>query len=280
MSACSKLFSTLILPGESIALTQWAQPTHNAVLRLGSEIQLFEALGVDGGAPKSSKSIADKTNPQTEHSLVARMLRLLASMNTVIETQPDTFAPTPFAKAMTQEAFKDSVALMHDDLQPMLIKQTEYFKEIGYKTPTSSSYAPLQYAYNCKGQHLFEMFARMPLMGKRFAHMMQVWSQDRPKWFQEGYYPVKERLINGAASDQNAIFLVDVGGGSGHDVVQLLQAYGEEIAGKLVLQDRPEVIEIAEKELGPEIIKMSHDFWTEQPVKGKHTGLLVIPFYC
>lgn len=174
MSSCGKLFSSLILPGESIALTQWAQPTHNSVLRLGSEISLFEALAADGGMPKSSKDIAEKTNPRAEQTLVARMLRLLASMNTVIETGPDMFAPTPFALAMTQEAFKDSVALMHDDLQPMMIKQTEYFKQIGYKTPNSSLNAPLQYAYDCRGTHLFELFAKYPLMGKRFANMMQV----------------------------------------------------------------------------------------------------------
>lgn len=267
MNSCNQLFSTLLHPSESIIWTQWAQPTYSAVLRLASEVQLFEALAAENGKPKSSKSIAEKTDPQTEHTLVARMLRHLAAMGTIAETAQDTFAPTPLALAMTQESFKDSVQLMHDDFNPCHAKATEYFKQIGYTAPPSSTFAQYQYAQNCKGQHLFEYWAKsQPQVGKRFANMMHVWSQGRPKWFQEGYYPVRERLIQGA--DGDAAFLVDIGGGTGHDISQLQQAFGEELPGKLILQDRPEVIENAEKQLGLEIEKMSHDFLTEQPVKG------------
>lgn len=256
------------------------QPSHNSVLRLGSEIGLFEALAADGGKPKSSEDIANKTNPESESTLVARMLRLLASMNAVVETGSDMFAPTPFALAMTQEAFRDSVALRYDDLQPMMIKQTEFFKETGYKTPNSSLNAPLQYAYDCRRTHLFELFAKYPLMGKRFANMMQVWSQDRPKWFENGYYLVKDRLIDGAVTDSDdSAFLVDSGGGSGHNVAQLLQAFGDAILSRLVLQDHPEVIGIAKKDpsSSSRIIKMSHDFLTEQPIKGTYRIPYLVP---
>ena len=274
MSTCSQIHSALILPAECITLTQWAQPTHSAVLRLGSEIQLFEALVADGGSPKSSQKIADNTNPQTEHSLVARMLRLLASMGTVRETGPDTFASTPLAEAMIREDFKDSVAFMHDDYELSHIKATEYFKDAGYKAPTSPFDTPFNYAYNCKGISMFEYFARSaPWMGKRFANMMQVYGEGRPMWFEEGYFPVRERLIQGAessAGDEDRIFLVDVGGGAGHDVSRMMQAFGGEIPGKLVLQERREIVQIAEKELATEIVKMSHDFFTEQPVRGEH----------
>ena len=173
---------------------------------------------------------------------------------------------------MTQENFKEAVQFMHDEFNPCHIKEPEYFKQNGYKAPTSGLYAPYQYANNCNGQHLFEYWAKnAPLTGKRFGSMMQVWSQDRPKWFQENYYPVKERLIEGAnrpCEADDVTFLVDIGGGVGHDISQLQQMYGKQIPGKLVLQDRPEVVQNAEQETGPEIVKMSHDFLTEQPVKG------------
>ena len=80
MNSCQQLYSNLVLPAENIILTQWAQPTHTAVIRLASEIQLFEALAADNGAPKSSKNIAQRTQPQTEDTLVARMLRHLSAM--------------------------------------------------------------------------------------------------------------------------------------------------------------------------------------------------------
>ena len=66
MTSCSQLHSSLVLPAENVILTQWAQPTHNAVIRLASEIQLFEALAADGGTPKSSKRIAQHTHVRSD----------------------------------------------------------------------------------------------------------------------------------------------------------------------------------------------------------------------
>ena len=160
MNSCQQLYSNLVLPAENIILTQWAQPTHTAVIRLASEIQLFEALAADNGAPKSSKNIAQRTQPQTEDTLVARMLRHLSAMGTVNETAQDTFGPTHLALAMTQENFKEAVQFMHDEFNPCHIKEPEYFKQNGYKAPTSGLYAPYQYANNCNGQHLFEYWAK------------------------------------------------------------------------------------------------------------------------
>ncbi|KAK5701716.1 hypothetical protein LTR97_004534 [Elasticomyces elasticus] len=267
VQACNALYSELMLPAESALLTQWAQPTHSAVLRLGMDIQLFDALSSDDGSPKTSAVIAERTNPKAEHSLVARMLRHLTAMNTVIEVAQDTYAPTPFARAMTQENFRDTVGFIQDDFQIANLKAPGFFKEKKYQAPKSSVDAPFQYVYDCKGTHLFEYFGqRAPMMGKRFAGMMALWSKDRPKWFDQGYYSVRDRLIDGA--DPGEPFLVDVGGGSGHDLVQLKEAFGDQIKGDLVLQDRPEIVAIAEKEVHAEIKKMNHDFLTEQPVKG------------
>ncbi|KAK5724658.1 hypothetical protein LTR15_004705 [Elasticomyces elasticus] len=267
MQTCNALYAELMLPAESALLTQWAQPTHSAVLRLGMDIHLFEALSSDDGSPKSSAVIAQKTNPKAEHSLVARMLRHLTAMNTVIETAQDTYAPTPFARAMIQENFQSTVSFIQDDFQIANLKAPGFFKENKYQAPKSSVDAPFQYVYDCKGIDLFEYFGQhAPMMGKRFAGMMALWSKDRPKWFDQGYYPVRDRLIEGA--DSGEPFLVDVGGGSGHDLVQLKEAFGDRIKGDLVLQDRPEIVAIAEKEVHAEIKKMGHDFLTEQPVQG------------
>jgi hypothetical protein len=114
---------------------------------------------------------------------------------------------------------------------------------------------------------MFEYFDKSaPQMGRRFASMMDMWSKGRPRWFDDIYYPVKERLISGADSTSET-FLVDVGGGSGHDIDDLRKAFGSEIPGKLVLQDRPEILDLAQ--VDSSIERKPHDFLTEQPVKGK-----------
>lgn len=292
MRSCQSLFSTLILPAESMLMTQWAHPTHNAVIRLGLDIHLFEALRGDGaetddnadraGAPQprlqpqpqSTSAIAARTDPKTEPALVGRMLRHLAAMGTVRETGPDAFAPTPFARALTREDFRDSVLFIQDDYQPCLSAWPDFFGANGYAAPASSLDTPFTHTHGCGGRlNMFEFFgAHAPRMGRRFAGMMGVWSRDRPKWFQDGYYPVRERLVDGASRGGEEavagdVFLVDVGGGSGHDLEQLLETFHHDVPGKLVLQDRPEIVEMADPAAGIE--KMGHDFLTEQPIKGE-----------
>lgn len=100
----------------------------------------------------------------------------------------------------------------------------------------------------------------------------------RQRWFDTDYYPVEERLISGASRDedgQESVFLVDVGGGTGHDVKGLREAFGDRLPGKVVLQDRPEIIEHAVL-ASERDVKMAHDFLTEQPVKGAYR--IPLPF--
>lgn len=95
IGAPSKLLSQLLLPEESMLLLQWAQRTHQAMLCQGLDIHLFEALAADDGCPKTSRAIAEKTHPRAETLFVSHMLRHLAAMGTLSETEIDTFAPTP-----------------------------------------------------------------------------------------------------------------------------------------------------------------------------------------
>ena len=83
------------------------------------------------------------------------------------------------------------------------------------------------------------------------------------------FYPFKENLIKDAIT-YDAIFLVDVGGGKGHDLKEMCRKYPE-LPGKLVLQDIKSVIEEAvASKLDGKIVPMEHDFFTEQPILGMY----------
>jgi hypothetical protein len=136
LKVCSQLQSTLMLSKETLLTTQWSQTTHNAVLRLGVEIQLFEALATDDGAPKTSAEITSQTKPRAETNLVARMLRHLAAMGSpVLETAHDSFAPTPFGLALTQESCKDTVAFLQDDMAHVHRESIGYFAQNDFHAP-------------------------------------------------------------------------------------------------------------------------------------------------
>ena len=79
-------------------------------------------------------------------------------------------------------------------------------------------------------------------------------------------------MEHSSSVNEGSQLIVDVGGGRGQALKQILAECPSIPASRLVLQDRPEVIEIAKAEEAPELrgIKMmSHDFFQPQPVKGK-----------
>ncbi|EXF74538.1 hypothetical protein CFIO01_11789 [Colletotrichum fioriniae PJ7] len=140
----------------------------------------------------------------------------------------------------------------------------EYSRKRGFKNPTDAKDTPMMYAYNTDK----DMFAWQQDLGygTHFNHHMSGYRQGRNPWMAPGFFPVKERLIEGASTDADAPFLVDIGGSIGHDLAEF-HSYFPEAPGKLILQDLPVVISQIQ-ELTPAITSMGHDFLTEQPVKG------------
>ncbi|KZM28029.1 uncharacterized protein EKO05_0002051 [Ascochyta rabiei] len=285
LSAASRLIAELQHPTENALQLLWAQPTHLAVIRMAVEIKLFQAMESTPATGESSASIAARCTPEgavdpVDPVLVARMLRHLAAMSTVRELGPDVFAPSPTSRAFASDKYQDTILYIVDNFQPALDAGPSYFRANAFQTPNSSVDAPFQHAFNCKGTHYFEYFDRVDReMGRRFASMMDVWSMGRQRWFDADYYPVAERLIAGAEttasgedSSEEKTFLVDIGGGTGHDIKGLRAAFGDQIPGKLILQDRPEVIDLAAVDAGDE--KMAHDFLTEQPIKAARAYFL------
>lgn len=277
LSAAERLISSLRHPTENALQLLWAQPTHLNVIRMAVEIKLFQAMTSTPPSGESSTAIASRCEPRgtVDHVLVARMLRHLAAMSTVLETAPDTFAPTATSLAYAAPNYQDTILYIVDNFQPALDAAPAFFRAHGFQAPTSSVDAPFQHAFE-KGVHYFEYFDRFDQeMGRRFASMMDVWSMGRQRWFDTDYYPVEERLIAGAEAegdDGEGVFLVDVGGGTGHDIKDLRTAFGDRIPGKLVLQDRPEIIEHAT--IDSRDVAKPHDFLTEQPIKGARAYFL------
>ena len=86
----------------------------------------------------------------------------------------------------------------------------------------------------------------------------------------EGSYPIKDRLAIGCREGGEEVFMVDVGGGLGHDLEELRAKCPELVKGKrMVLQDLKTPVRYAKK-ARPWIEAMAHDFFQEQPIKGMY----------
>lgn len=141
---------------------------------------------------------------------------------------------------------------------------------------------------------LFEYVAANPPYGEIFNHHMGGYRLGRPSWVDPSVYPVQANLIDGfvppadstrtdedndtgGSASTASTLLVDVGGNMGHDLEEFLHAFPS-APGRLVLQDRPAVIErvVASTagrsgiggQAASRIEPMAHDFFREQPVVG------------
>lgn len=130
----------------------------------------------------------------------------------------------------------------------------EYFKEKGYTNPTDAFNGPWQYA-NRTNEHYFESLAKQPEQQKAFNVVMGISRMARgEEWFE--FYPVEKRLNVHYPSD---ILLVDIGGGTGHDLVSFNGKFAN-IQGRLIIEDLPLVIADA-KDLPSRIETVSHNFF-------------------
>lgn len=104
-------------------------------------------------------------------------------------------------------------------------------------------------------------------MLERFQNHMVGRREGVIKWTDHGFYPVEERLGKDLREEKDAVLLVDVAGGLGHDLEDFRAGYPH-LRGRLVLQELPvvtqEVVQINER-----IEVMAHDFFKPQPIKGK-----------
>ena len=144
----------------------------------------------------------------------------------------------------------------------------EFLAQTGYKNPTDPLHAPVQTGLRIN-THFLEYTKQNPHLLTAFNHWISGYPKWRSAWYDPGCVPVDKVLGDGAKTDPDAVLLVDLGGGTGRDVVGLKKAYPD-LPGKIILQDRENVIsEIhAKGGLGEGMEAMEHDFFTPQPIKG------------
>ena len=110
---------------------------------------------------------------------------------------------------------------------------------------------------------------KRPEVLARFQSHMAGYRTGRASWMDTDFYPVETSLIQGTkARDDDSVFLVDIGGGKGHDLQELLRKHPT-LPGRLVLQDLDTVIQSTQAlGLDKRIVPMAHDFFDKQPIIG------------
>ncbi|KAI1214680.1 S-adenosyl-L-methionine-dependent methyltransferase [Annulohypoxylon truncatum] len=258
-----KLVRALETPRETMIKHCWAQTATMAALTVGVDMGLFNIMAEDGGKSKKSADLAKAVG--ADPTLVARLLRHLGAMGYVEETDVDEYKPTNFTKSLTIPIIYAGYPVLSGGLLSANNLFHEYLRQNGYKTPTDLSDGALQYAYKTKNNMFEHLQANQPY-GDLFNLHMGGYHQGRASWMDAGFFPVQERLIDGADKSSSSPFLVDIGGSIGHDIQEFLHKYPS-APGRLVLQDLQPVLDKITT-LDSRIEVMTHNFLQEQPIKG------------
>lgn len=207
----------------------------------------------------------------------ARILKHLGAMGTIHEVDADLFLPTPLSKALTQPIYSDGFPVVQEVVDPPVHRLHEYLQETRYKNPDNAYDCAFQLGHNTK-KHYFQWMNEHPKLWNMFNSHMTGTHAGLSNWMDKQYFPIEERLLDGASAKEDAVFLIDVGGGNGHDIQEMCRQ-NPNINKRMVLQDQASVIqELKDTKLDSRIEPMAHNFFQEQPIKGdKPPNLKMFP---
>lgn len=150
----------------------------------------------------------------------------------------------------------------YDVAGPSFAALPAYLKSTNYKNPTELTNGPFQFAHKTT-LPFFAWLDQNPPYLSIFNNYMAAYRAGKPNWCDPGFYPI-ENLTTGFDPKESQALLVDVGGGLGHDLLELREKHGDKLVGELVLQDREEVIISLASADGFQAA--AHDFFTPQPI--------------
>ncbi|KAB5585700.1 S-adenosyl-L-methionine-dependent methyltransferase [Coniochaeta sp. 2T2.1] len=246
----------------------WVNPATNAAIKSLIDIGVFTKWAEAGGEPITCTKLAELTG--ADELLIRRMMRCISGQLLVREVGLDTYARTPWARALAEDKSFAGMygGFYHEMNSPMFRTLPEYLKSIGHRNPTDPNDCNVHFWHG--GDKTFNMFAYVATNLKLtadFNDAMECHSKYNLTPWPE-VYPTDSIV---AAARPGVPLVVDVGGGKGHDLRKFLARHPDACRepGSLVLQDLPGILKGVEDELATPAIKVQpHDFFTEQPVKG------------
>ncbi|KAF4231161.1 hypothetical protein CNMCM8980_005112 [Aspergillus fumigatiaffinis] len=260
LAKCRTLVQSLETPRETMIYHCWAQTGAMAGLNFGVDSGLWTFMAQNGDKPQKVGELAAKLG--IDHVLLCRLMRHLSAMGYLIEIGVDEYRLTNYTRAMSIPVIGGGYLAMLSCTSAGPMRFHEFSRKRGWVNPTDAKDTAMMYAYGTS----MDTFAWQQSLGygTHFNDHMSGYALGSLPWMAASFYPVKEKLIDGANTDPEAPFLVDIGGNVGHDL-ELFHTLYPRVPGKLILQDLPVVIGQI-RNLDPAILRMEYDFHTKQPV--------------
>ncbi|KAI1081430.1 S-adenosyl-L-methionine-dependent methyltransferase [Whalleya microplaca] len=259
-----KLFNRLETKEEKVYRITFEEPVIFAALQTTVDLGLWNAWTAAGGGEKSVQELARMTKQDVDINLLRRLVRLLGAANILEETGEDRYKSTDFSLSIG-----DKNALIAESIQfrthhwadsarnlPGYLAKTDYREPLDSKNNNYTDAFPERLTF-------FERCLSNPAYQESFSGLMTMWAKYKKPWPE--FYDTTS-LLEGADLSDGGVFVVDMGGHHGVDLIRVLDKHPDLPVGSLVLQDLSEVVVDATV---PDKIKvMPHSFFDPQPVKG------------
>lgn len=246
-------------------------------LRCLLDMGVFSALPADGTPMTADVLLSripgaggsqDAVVVVVEKALLVRLLRCATAPGSgpLVEVAEETYAQTGLSSGVLGVPHLAAMfRQVYDEHLPALAMMPAFFRENeGWKVPTEPTNCPYTFAHRTEGVECWSYIAKFPERQATCNEAMKAQSFDGV--WAVGLYPFAERLQQ-SGCDEKTPLVVDVGGGAGYTSRKIRELCAG-VEGSVVLQDLEGVLADAEDVGG--VVKMPHDFFAEQPVKGAH----------
>ncbi|PYH81630.1 S-adenosyl-L-methionine-dependent methyltransferase [Aspergillus uvarum CBS 121591] len=283
--ALSQALVAVERPLETVHRISFA-PLQLTMTKVAIDLNLFEIL-VAKDEPMSLAELTQATG--ADPVLIARILRYLVAFHLLAETGVDRFQATAVTRALTVPGFAAGIKHHFEVQLPAWGALPAFLAATNYQNPSDRERTAFQQAHQTD-QTVFAWFmggSAPPRLFEEFSLWMSAQRVGQPIWLD--VFPL-ERLLTSAPKTMATTttapttaaaaaaaaaasaspsplppLFVDVGGGVGHQCVELLKRLPQ-WHGRVVLEDLAPVVAQALPHAGFE--RRAHDFWTPQPVVG------------
>ncbi|MCJ1438232.1 hypothetical protein MMC27_007619 [Xylographa pallens] len=262
LDVAMKSVASLETPAETI-LRIMHSPVVPSVLTAVIKMGALQAI-VKSETPMTVMQLATITG--ADELLIVRLMRPLVALRFFLETDVETYASTPISQMLTAPHFLGGFQFLSAGATKSLAYLPDYLAMTGYRSVNSVP-GPFEFhmkVHEDREQSMFEWLISDPPMFANWNAFMSGRRAHRKQWYE--MYPADQIILEGVGNDDDAILLVDVGGGEGQDA-EAFRAEFSDVPGRVILQDLPKVIKNIEK-LDVRVVRMGYNFFRPQPVKG------------
>ena len=151
------------------------------------------------------------------------------------------------------------------------LKLPEYFKTHSNEDLLDLKKSPYAWSFGLEGMTYYEAISHDPDRFQVFNATLK-FMEHRQSLL--GMFPFAS-LKDQVEAEPDRAFIVDIGGGKGQSLLAIQQEAPRGFGAKMILQDRPDVINSLKPEDIPDIEPMVYDFFTPQPIKSMPRFLFI-----